>query len=84
VRRSTGSGAAASGGFSFQHRVGAYYGALILAGEVRVPGLGTDNDRHQTAVQTFRSLPLDRPMQLALFDGPSRRRLPQSSLVPAA
>jgi hypothetical protein len=36
-----------------------------------VPGLGTDNDRHQTAVQTFRSLPLDRPMQLALFDGPS-------------
>ncbi len=33
--------------------------------------IGEGNDRHQTAVQTFRSLPLDRPDQLALFDRPS-------------
>jgi len=33
--------------------------------------IGERDDRHQTAVQTFRSLPLDRPVQLALFDGPS-------------
>ena len=26
---------------------------------------------HQAAIQRFRSLPLDRPVQLALFDGPS-------------
>jgi hypothetical protein len=33
--------------------------------------IGEGNDRHQTAVETFRSLPLDRPVQLSLFDGPS-------------
>jgi hypothetical protein len=52
VTRSTGSGAATSGGISFQHRVGAYYGALILAGEVRVPGLGTDVAATQLWLET--------------------------------
>ena len=37
---------------SFQHRVGAYYGALILAGEVRVPGLGTDVAAKQLWLET--------------------------------
>jgi hypothetical protein len=50
--RATGSGAATSGGITFQHRVGAYYAALILAGEVRVPGLGTDVAGSQVWLET--------------------------------
>jgi hypothetical protein len=56
VTRSTGAGAATSGGISFQHRVGAYYGALILAGEVRVPGLGTDAAATQLWLETDQPL----------------------------
>ena len=29
--------------------------------------IGDGHDRHQTAVETFRSLPLDTPTQLTLF-----------------
>jgi hypothetical protein len=51
-RGATGSGAATSGGITFQHRVAAYYAALILAGEVRMPGLGTDALGEQVWLET--------------------------------
>jgi hypothetical protein len=51
-RRKTGSGAATSGGVTYEHRVGAFYAAHILAGESRIPGLGSDVLGTQIWLQT--------------------------------
>jgi hypothetical protein len=56
-RQASGSGAATSGGVTYEHRVAAYYAALILAGETRIPGLGSDVLATQVWLQT--EAPLD-------------------------
>jgi hypothetical protein len=52
TQHATGSGSATSGGITFQHRVAAYYAALILAGEARVPGLGSGAEASQVWLET--------------------------------